>query len=486
MDRLRWRIVLAVAVVTVAASGCTFVARVSVDANGVQGNAETNHPALDGDGRYVAFSSVASNLVKGDTNAREDVFVRDNDTHAVERVSVSSDGTEANGGSSSPAISDDGRYVAFDSFATNLVVAGGGPQSNVFVHDRQTGETTLVSPAGGVRSDISATGRYVAYIPLPIGQVVALFDRDTATVENFGAESNGTVSELSISDDANRVLVTKFEGFDNETALPILRGRVYDRAVDTTLALARPSAYSAKLSGDGHYVAYTWVLPTGTPGNPGPLQFPLMWQDLDGPDAGVISNGGVFEGATAISRDGRYVAFVTSAARVPDDTNGAADVYVWDRVAARPILVGTDAIGRPTLTSSEGLASFSGDGRYVGFSSRARHTAGDTNGVGDVFIRAVAAPTPVAAVPAGAARGASETISVTGSAFAPDVTVSFRGTGITVLDATWVSETELTVAITVAADASVGARDLVVNDPGLGAGGTAGSLGFCARCFTVS
>ena len=115
MDRLRWRLVLTVAVVAVVASGCTFVARVSVDTNGVQGNAESNHPALDGDGRYVAFSSVAGDLVAGDSNAREDVFVRDNVTHVVERVSVSTDGTEANGGSSNPAISDDGRYVAFDS-----------------------------------------------------------------------------------------------------------------------------------------------------------------------------------------------------------------------------------------------------------------------------------------------------------------------------------------------------------------------------------
>ena len=485
MDRLRWRLVLTVAVVAVVASGCTFVARVSVGTNGVQGNAESNHPALDGDGRYVAFSSVAGDLVPGDSNAREDVFVRDNVTHVVERVSVSTDGTEANGGSSNPAISDDGRYVAFDSLATNLV-AGGGPQSNVFVHDRQTGETTLVSPSGGTRPDISATGRYVAFIPLPVGQVVALFDRDTATVENFGAESSGTVSELSISDDANRVLVTKLEGFDPGTGFPNIRGRVYDRAADTTIALARPTAYSAKLSGDGHYVAYTWVLSTGTPDNPSPLQFPLMWQNLDGPDAGVISFGPVFEGATAISRDGRYVAFVTSAARVPDDTNGAADVYVWDRVAARPILAGTDAIGRPTLTSSEGLASFSGDGRYLGFSSRARHTAGDTNGVGDVFVRAVAAPEPVAAAPASAARGTSETISVTGTAFAPDATVLFQGTGITALGTTWVSDTELSVAITIAADAPVGARDLVVTDPGIGAGGSAGSLGFCAGCFTVS
>ena len=123
MDRLRWRLVLTVAVVAVVASGCTFVARVSVGTNGVQGNAESNHPALDGDGRYVAFSSVAGDLVPGDSNAREDVFVRDNVTHIVERVSVSSDGTEANGGSSNPAISDDGRYVAFDSVATNLVAA---------------------------------------------------------------------------------------------------------------------------------------------------------------------------------------------------------------------------------------------------------------------------------------------------------------------------------------------------------------------------
>ena len=79
-----------------------------------------------------------------------------------------------------------------------------------------------------------------------------------------------------------------------------------------------------------------------------------MWQNLDGPDAGVISFGAVFEGATAISHDGRYIAFVTSTARIPDDTNGAADVYVWDRVAARPILAGTDAIGLPVAHQQRG------------------------------------------------------------------------------------------------------------------------------------
>ena len=229
MDRLRWRLVLTVAVVAVVASGCTFVARVSVGTNGVQGNAESNHPALDGDGRYVAFSSVAGDLVAGDSNAREDVFVRDNVTHVVERVSVSTDGTEANGGSSNPAISAMAGTSRSTPLATNLVAsAWRSAEQRVRPRPPDRRDAHSSHRAGGTRPDISATGRYVAFIPLPVGQVVALFDRDTATVENFGAESSGTVSELSISDDANRVLVTKLEGFDPGTGFPNIRGRVYD------------------------------------------------------------------------------------------------------------------------------------------------------------------------------------------------------------------------------------------------------------------
>jgi len=109
--------------------------RVSVSSAGTQANAYSSTVALSADGRYVAFSSSASNLVTGDTNAYEDVFVRDLTADTTTRVSVSSGGVQANGLSTRPAISGDGRYVVFHSDAYNLVPNDFSFQ-DIFLHDR--------------------------------------------------------------------------------------------------------------------------------------------------------------------------------------------------------------------------------------------------------------------------------------------------------------------------------------------------------------
>src|SRR5213076_3051692 len=123
--------------------------RVSVASGGTQSNAASLGSALSADGRLVAFQSDATNLVVGDTNGATDVFVRDRQTGMTARVSVASDGTQANNVSSYPALSADGRFVAFQSDATNLVVGDTNGKTDVFVHDRQTGTTERVSVASG-------------------------------------------------------------------------------------------------------------------------------------------------------------------------------------------------------------------------------------------------------------------------------------------------------------------------------------------------
>lgn len=119
--------------------------RVSVGAGGVQGNGASGDPAISGDGRYVAFISQAGNLVAGDTNGVGDIFVTDRTTGTVSRVSLRNNGGEGNGLSSHAAISRDGRYVAFTSSATNLVSSDTNGVSDVYVRDRQAGTTTRVS-----------------------------------------------------------------------------------------------------------------------------------------------------------------------------------------------------------------------------------------------------------------------------------------------------------------------------------------------------
>jgi Tol biopolymer transport system component len=145
--------------------------RVSVASDGGEGNGDSLHGTVSANGRLVAFDSSATNLVPGDTNGKSDVFVFDRKTGVTERVSVASDGSESNGGSTSPSISADGRWVAFSSAASNLVADDANGVRDVFLHDRKTGKTTRLSTdaagnggnGGSNLPCVSANGRFVAF-----------------------------------------------------------------------------------------------------------------------------------------------------------------------------------------------------------------------------------------------------------------------------------------------------------------------------------
>ncbi len=205
--------------------------RVSVDSSGVQANGGSKRPAISDDGRFVAFASDASNLVSGDTNNTEDIFVKDRQTGVTTRVSVRSNGAEANGGSTSPAISGDGRFVAFYSEASNLLNGDTNGFADIFVHDRQTGETKRVSvDSSGVEANapppddyavvsISGDGRFVAYYSdasnLVSGDTngvsdIFVYDRQNgrttrASVASNGAEANGNSRYPNLSGDGRYV-----------------------------------------------------------------------------------------------------------------------------------------------------------------------------------------------------------------------------------------------------------------------------------------
>ena len=184
--------------------------RVSVNSSENQGNAESLAPSLSADGRYVAFASSASNLVTGDTNATSDVFVRDRQTGATTRVSVSSSGTQGNNSSREPSFSADGRFVAFTSQADNLVTGDSNGFADVFVHDRQTAKTTRVSLDGNGNQwasdsdspSISGDGRFVAYRLDPTYQQVYVHDRQTQDTNIVDSFANG---RFSISSDGRFV-----------------------------------------------------------------------------------------------------------------------------------------------------------------------------------------------------------------------------------------------------------------------------------------
>jgi hypothetical protein len=189
--------------------------RVSVDSDGNEGNGFSSSPSISAGGRYVAFQSAASNLIEGDTNGASDVFVHDRDTGITERVSVDSDWGEGNAGSFGPAISADGRYVAFQGSASNLVPDDTNAETDVFVHDRETGATERVSLASdgaegnrsSFASSLSADGRYVAFASLASNLVPG----DTNGLQDVFVRDRGPVvgvGEVTSVSQENRILLS--------------------------------------------------------------------------------------------------------------------------------------------------------------------------------------------------------------------------------------------------------------------------------------
>lgn len=182
---------------------------VSVSSTGEQGNYYNTFPAMSDDARYIAFDAGSLNLVPDDTNDRSDVFVHDRLLGITERVSVSSAGGQANGDSSWPDISNDGRYVVFNSMASNLVAGDSNGDSDIFLHDRLTHTTELISLSStGEQGDgfsfsafVSDNGQFVVFASRAMNLVnpgtgdmqVFLRDRLAGTTELVTVDWGGSL-----------------------------------------------------------------------------------------------------------------------------------------------------------------------------------------------------------------------------------------------------------------------------------------------------
>ena len=261
--------------------------RVSVSSKGRQGNDDSYDPSISADGRYVAFASSASNLVAGDANNAFDVFVYDRKTHRTRRVSVSSGGAGGNGASVYPSISADGRYVAFTSVASDLVANDTNDATDVFVYDRKTHRTRRVSVSSGGQQGndtssspaISADGRYVAFASFASNLVagdtngvpdVFVYDRRThrtrrVSVSSGGQQGNDTSTSPAISADGRYADfesdASNLAGGDENGFRDIF---VYDRSTHKTRRVSVSSggqqgdgdSFNPSISADGRYVAF--------------------------------------------------------------------------------------------------------------------------------------------------------------------------------------------------------------------------------------
>ncbi|HEY5999473.1 MAG TPA: Ig-like domain-containing protein [bacterium] len=401
-------------------SGTT--ARVSVGSAAAEGDGCSDEGALASGGRYAVFKSAASTLVDGDTNGTTDIFRMDLEVGTLVRVSTGSGGAQAYGDSREPVISADGRFVAFTSAATDLVPGDVDGLEDVYVKDLQTGTTVCASTnSSGVRGNnwsrspsISADGRYVAFesgaLNLTAGANGGLFVKDLqtglvtcASTTPDGAQANGDSAEPFLSADGRYVTFRSYAsnlagGCLNVFVKDLQTGAVVCASTNADGVAANELAAQAS-STDGRHVVFRSAATNLVDGT-FYARDRVYLKDLLSGSITILSAAadGVAasdnSGSPAISADGRRVAFWSKdAGLVAGDANGVADVFVKDTVTGSLALASArDAtvvmlFSVPGDSRSSGLSA-SEDGRFVLFTSRAATLVdGDSNGTWDVFVR---------------------------------------------------------------------------------------------------
>jgi len=338
--------------------------QVSVSSSGITGNSVSYAPSISDDGRFVAFESRANNLISGDSNGSSDIYLHDTSNDETTRVSVSSGDSQGNNASYSPSLSGDGRFIVFQSYASNLVAGDSNARADIFVHDTLNDETTRVSVAtGGLQSNgdshapfISSDGRFIAY------------------------ESDAT--NLVANDTNGKRDVFLYDISSRETT------RV---SIATGEAEGDGRSFSANLSSDGKLVAYRSEATNLVTGDTNGARDIFIHNTETGEttrlsqtETGGETNADA-EPAT-LSADGRYLAYTSFATNiVSGDTNGRRDVFVHDTIA--------DEVKRVSLSDSRAQANadaraawISSDGHYIFFQSAATNLVSrDNNGALDVF-----------------------------------------------------------------------------------------------------
>ena len=339
-------------------------------------SADGFRPAISADGRFVAFHTFGA-LVSGDTNGVADVYVHDLDLGTTRRVSINSREKQGFGGSAMPSISADGRYVAFESVATNMVGKDTNGVTDIFVRDRQLGTTMRVSlnskegqasgnsgtpsfPADSYDASISGTGRFVAF---------------TSGARNLVAGDTNLRHDIFLRDrklgTTRRVSVSSSEKQAN-----------------------RDSAFAA-ISGSGRFTAFVSGAKNLVSGDTnGTIDVFVRDRKLEVTRrVSLTADGSQADAASGIDRlgisaGGRYVVFVSGASLVTEDTNGLADVYVRDRIAGTTTQVSVDSSGAQVAFGDPHLPALSGNGLVAAFQATGSgFVANDTNDAFDVFVR---------------------------------------------------------------------------------------------------
>ena len=368
-------------------------------ANGFSSNA-----LISADGRAVVFSSFASNLVAGDDNESTDVFVYDRDTDTTERISAGSQS-----GAFSAAISGDGRFVSFSSRSPDLAPGdANGTNTDIFLHDRETGTTTLVTAGGNLASNsssINSDGRFVAFHSTASNLVDAdvnnatdifVYDRVSDSIERLTAGANLRSRFASISGDGRFVAFqsssTNLVADDTNGSLEDIF--VHDRATGITERLTTGGgnqSTSAEISGDGQFVVFSSMATGLVGGDSNRFIEDVFCFDRDtGTLERLTGTGNGPSRTPLISSDGRFVSFFTEADNlVAGDFQNGAGVVVYDRSTEIFGFLPSQGISFEVAggDGESGASSVSANGRFIAYESSANNLLGsDSNGHSDIFV----------------------------------------------------------------------------------------------------
>lgn len=396
--------------------------RVSVSSSCAAGNGASSRPSISADGRFTAFYSDADNLVANDTNLVRDVFVHDRATGTTERVSVSSAGVAGNFASNRPAISADGDVVAFLSDATNLVSGDTNGVTDIFVHVRSTGVTTRASLGpGGVQPvtpcdhpAISPDGRFIAFdtasslvaADTNVFEDVYIHDRITGTtflasVGAGGVIGNGDSNRPSMStastlvafkSEATNMIVGDTNIFSDIFVRDLGTGAVERVSIHTNGTEADEDSTQPMITPDGRYVSFSSLAQSIVPGDFNDVYDVFVRDRVLGTTerVSVSTGGGQATGRSdfaVLSDDGRFVSFSSVAADlVGTDTNLVEDVFLHDRQTVTTIRISESESGQQGDGASD-RAAISGNGLWVAFATFATNfVAADTQLRKDVIV----------------------------------------------------------------------------------------------------
>ena len=497
-------------------SACVSVERVTVDSNG--GTSPEDHKISDvsHDGRYVVFTS-AGILDVQDTNSFIDVYIRDTLLNTTELVSKTYNGGPTNSTSYYPKVSDDGRYIVYQSDASNITPLGFDTnfKSDVFLYDRQSGSTISITwgsqtwPTAmwnerSILPDISADGSLVVFesrasdgVPNDTNNFDDVFSYDVATgaikrvsVSNTEQQANRRSGDPSVSDNGDFIAFTSEA--TNLTSFTDTNGEadVFVRALDTSTfkvstahdgAQLNGPSFSSYISGLGGRIAFdsraTNVMPGG---------------DGNGTEKDVYVAELITGNVWQVSVDDNGVQYADSSAAQGIDHAGQRilfrqDQQLWVRDLER---TATDRAARTMFDNPDPVNTFrgtiSGSGNYVAFSSQLSAMPGNDLGNYEGYL--VAYPQPeVLLVSSSVQRGTSTNVTISGEKFEPGsvvVTDTSANPDVTWSNVTVVNHTTITGTVTVASNAVLGNRDVSVITPDGGPGLASGALGTC-KCLVV-